>query len=211
MTVPRRQTFLTTSAVFLAGMCGLALLLSRGLGVSPFSRIHWNLQDIAVGSVAAGMMLLSFSGASRVRRQAEELIGPILLELHLVELVVLSAAVGFSEELLFRGVLEPWAARWNPWLAVLLINLLFGVLHSVSLAYMCVAALLGLILSALAYGPFGENLLRPMVAHAVYDFLAFLWIRHSVQIRRSAVSGSSEDDGCMHDIAAGTSADDTFV
>ena len=62
-------------------------------------------------------------------------------------------------------------------------SVLFGLAHAASWTYLLYAATIGALLSWLTYGwpglPFpaeAPNLLRPIIAHAVYDYIAFLWI-----------------------------------
>ncbi len=178
--MPKYSTiFLIQSHVFLVGMVLISLVLAWLLSVNPFQRIHFNWIDIAFGSITAAVMLAVFSWVKDPREHAEKLLGPIVSELSWATLIWLALFVGFAEELLFRGVLEPWLARWNPVVALIAVNILFGALHKLSLQYAIVAGLLGGLMSLLAYGPGGDNLLRPMVTHAVYDFLGFAWIAHT--------------------------------
>ncbi|SFI34823.1 CPBP family intramembrane glutamic endopeptidase [Planctomicrobium piriforme] len=184
MNLDSRRDFLLSSALFLAGLVVLSLILAAWAQIHPFHRIHFTLRDAAIACVAAVIMLAVFSNFSNVRDQAEDILGPALARCTWLDLLVLALCVGFSEELLFRGVLEPWAARLHPVGALIAVNLLFGALHAVSLSYAVIAAVLGSILSLLAYGPGGDNLFRPMLAHGIYDFLGFVWTVRDVRKKR---------------------------
>jgi len=178
MTLPSdtRREFLNQSAAFLFILLCLALGLSHWAGLTPLSQIHWTMRDVLIGLIAAGVMILVFSRFTSVRNQAERILGPALASCRWDDLLILAALVGLIEELLFRGVLEPWAARIHPVLAFCGVNLLFGLLHAVSVWYAVVATILGGFLSLLAHGPGDFNLLRPIIAHAVYDYIGFLWL-----------------------------------
>jgi CAAX protease family protein len=58
------------------------------------------------------------------------------------------------------------------WLALTLGAIAFGLAHWISTAYAVVAAIVGLYLGALYL--FADNLLAPIVTHALYDFVALL-------------------------------------
>lgn len=174
-----RQQFLTQSAAFMLGLLCVSVAAAAWAGLSPLSKIHWSLRDFGIGVAAAGGMVVAFSFISGPWDQAEKILGRALASCRWYDLLILSVIVGIVEELLFRGVLEPWGARVHPVLAFLGVNLLFGMLHAVSWTYAIVATILGGLLSGLAHGPGEFNLLRPMVAHAVYDFIGFLWLAAS--------------------------------
>ena len=93
----------------------------------------------------------------------------------------MAALAGFGEELLFRGVLQPWLGRIHPWVGIIGANLIFGALHALTPAYAVFATLIGLYFSWL-YAGYGEpNLARPIIAHALYDYIAFLIIIREVR------------------------------
>ena len=60
------------------------------------------------------------------------------------------------------------------WIALVGVAILFGLLHAVNVAYAVLAALMGLYLGWLWMAT--GNLAVPIVAHAVYDFLALVYI-----------------------------------
>jgi membrane protease YdiL (CAAX protease family) len=91
------------------------------------------------------------------------------------ELALISCLAGVGEEALFRGVIQNVLAGWfNPWLALVLTSILFGLGHLITPAYAVIAGLLGFYLGgiALLYG----NLLVIMIAHGLYDLIALLYL-----------------------------------
>ena len=60
------------------------------------------------------------------------------------------------------------------WMAIVSVAIVFGLLHAVNAAYAVLAALMGLYLGWLWMAT--GNLAVPIVAHAVYDFLALVYI-----------------------------------
>lgn len=96
---------------------------------------------------------------------------PLLREVTVVDIVVLATIAGFSEELLFRGMLQPR-------MGLVASSLLFGLLHGPDVKLWPFA------LWAAAVGAgFGlvyretENMAIPMLVHAFYDGLALAYIR----------------------------------
>ena len=61
------------------------------------------------------------------------------------------------------------------WIAIVGVAILFGLLHAVNAAYAVLATLMGLYLGWLWMAT--GNLAVPIVAHAVYDFLALVFSR----------------------------------
>lgn len=112
----------------------------------------------------------------KIRRLLLETLGPSLNKQHWADLLMLAAIAGLSEEILFRGVIQPWLeAAWGMPLGLLACNVLFGLAHAVTPLYTVLAFMIGIYLSlTMDYG--GErNLLTPIMIHALYDFWAF-WV-----------------------------------
>jgi membrane protease YdiL (CAAX protease family) len=104
-----------------------------------------------------------------------EHLGPMVAEQSLAGLAALAVVAGVSEEVLFRGVIQPGLARWLPAGAALMItSLLFGLVHFASRTYAIFAALMGVYLGVLFH--LAGNLFAPMIAHAAYDFVALVWV-----------------------------------
>lgn len=120
---------------------------------------------------------LSFPPLLRLRRLVEEHLVPLFAPLSLFELGAISLAAGFGEEVLFRGLVQGGLAAWigppQGVLAGLLIaSLLFGACHWLTPTYAALATIMGVYLGGLYL--WLDNLLAPLMAHAVYDFLALI-------------------------------------
>lgn len=171
-----RADFLWMTALFMSGMAGLTWTLALMSGEPPFARVRLDLVDVAIGTAAAGLLALIFQFADDERQQARRILGAQLAACKWHDLVLLAAVVGCFEEGLFRGVLEPWVGRWNEWAALILVNILFGSLHALSWRYALLAGTLGVVMSLLQKYPGEDNLLRPIVAHGVYDLVGFIML-----------------------------------
>ena len=69
-------------------------------------------------------------------------------------------------------------------MAIVVVGLLFGLAHSLSVTYFVLATLIGCYFGWLmeAY----DDLVAPIVAHAVYDFVAIAFIRRNIKQLPSA-------------------------
>lgn len=122
--------------------------------------------------------LMPWHWSRQLWRIPMRLIGPALKASPLGSIVAIALMAGFSEELLFRGFLESWIGSWH-WLAGLILpNLLFGLLHSVTPAYAICAFFAGLYFSCLQQFSSEISLLSLVTTHAFYDLIALFWIAH---------------------------------
>ena len=92
---------------------------------------------------------------------------------HWADLLWLSCIAGVSEELLFRGVIQPWiAASWGIMAGIVVSNIIFGLLHAITPLYTVLVTLVGIYLSWSMTVADENNLLIPIIIHSLYDFLA---------------------------------------
>ena len=125
------------------------------------------------------------------------MLAPLFRHCHVVELAAIALLAGVGEEMLFRGVLQPALAHWATgfvsrwagpldaavaanWLAAVVVAVAFGMAHAVNLSYAVLAGVIGLYLGWLWMAS-GGDLTLPVGAHAIYDFLALVYV---ARIRR---------------------------
>lgn len=166
----------------LAGEAGLLLVawgLGRWLGVSPGPYLELTLGSVVWGLlttiplvlVLAWMLRSTVPAVRNLVKLVTEQVGPLVARCTLVELGCLAAMAGISEEILFRGVLQPVLGRWLPPSGALVTaSLIFGLLHAASRVYALFAALMGLYLGAVFL--LRNSLIPPILAHGLYDFVA---------------------------------------
>lgn len=145
------------------------------LGLTPLALFFYASFRIPVG------------GLSQIREFLLESLGPLLAQCSVFDLLLLAGLVGFSEELLFRGVLQPWLGQWGFWFGLLGCSVLFGLAHAVTPTYALVAGLIGLYLGGLLEFCQPSNLAVPVLIHAAYDWLAFLVVRRTC-LKQAATS-----------------------
>lgn len=178
-------SFFRTACLFEGSLLPLAMLFGWLAGVDCFAGLAFSEQALVRGCWLTLPPLLFFFMLqmwphAELRRIRELLQKTLAVRLHpysWADLFILAALAGIGEEVLFRGFLQPWLETlWNATAALVVSNLLFGLLHAVTPLYAFLALLIGLYLGlALDYG--GERqLLVPIVIHALYDFVVFLVI-----------------------------------
>jgi hypothetical protein len=180
----RSSSMVWTAVLFEAGLGAAACLVGWMLGRPPWELIEWNLEGIVWGLVATLPMLACYAAAvwlpirslRRLSRLVRWLLGPLLEGGGWPRLALISAAAGFGEELLFRGLVQNLGQRWLGTLGGLtLASVLFGLVHPLTRLYVVVAAVIGFYLGWLWLAT--ENLLVPIIAHGLYDLVVLLAIK----------------------------------
>ncbi|MBI4326470.1 MAG: CPBP family intramembrane metalloprotease [Chloroflexi bacterium] len=174
----------------------LLVLVAAGIGwplQQPLpANLHWSLNDAALGIAAAIPMFLLLRGLLRSSHRSlvptrvflETVVRPVFGQWSLAQLILISILAGVCEEILFRGVLQagltgPIGPAW----ALAVTSGLFGLCHLITWMYAVIAGLMGAYLGFLFLG--SGNVLAPMVAHALYDFVALVYF---LRVHRSEQS-----------------------
>lgn len=172
---------------FACGFEAMLLLLAGGLSRvlnQPWTGdLRWSLEASGWGLVAVGPLLGWFRLVLRaqrgpfaaVREFLEQRVQPFFADWSVPELAVLSLVAGLSEEVFFRAVLHGGLAPLlgQPF-AILAASVAFGLCHPISLAYAASTSVVGVYFSGLWL--WTGNLLAPVLAHAVYDFVALMFL-----------------------------------
>lgn len=182
---PKPDHFFRVACLFEAALTLLAVILGWLFNVDPFANLNVDEQAMANGILLTlplvllffAMQQLPYAPLQQIRSLLLETLGVRLNRCHWTDLLILAAIAGFSEEVLFRGALQPWLENLTGVTAGLVLsNVVFALVHAVTPLYALLAMLMGLYLGvSLDYG--GErNLLTPVVIHGLYDFIAFIVI-----------------------------------
>lgn len=183
-----RHQFLNFSGLVLGGLALIALGLGWVVGIDPLSKWTWHWSAVAWGllgtlplfALFGAVFYLPIPAFRTIRKFLSTELAPSLAVLTWYDLILLALLTGVSEELLFRGLLEPWmtSARF-PESGRIGSSLLFGLAHVVTPAYGLITFVAGYYLSWLMTWVDPPNLLIPVLTHAVYDyggFLIIIWI-----------------------------------
>jgi len=212
-----RRDFLRLAVLFEGGMLLVAMLLRWLLSTTQAAPVVWNLPDFLWGLAGVVPLLAFYFLGEDLRELLHNLIGKALRECTILDLAIVALLAGVSEELCFRGLLEPLVARWNPMIAVIGISLLFGALHSLSMKYFLLTVLIGGYFSWMTFGwgtptPLlsSPNLLRPIVAHSVYDFVALMLLaRESRRLMTLRTESTGQDSIITNDLITESDASNT--
>ena len=182
--VTRRPGFLIAAVLFEGSLAVVAIGVGWLVSINPLQPWSWNLRDTGYGMLATLPMLAFFFASMRfplgplrgIREFLVEHLGPVLHQCTWYDLVLVAAMAGLGEEILFRGLLQPWIGLFAS-------NLVFGVVHSVTPLYAVIAAIIGAYLGGLQVAT--NNLWPPVLAHALYDFVAFLAVAEEWKRRQT--------------------------
>lgn len=121
----------------------------------------------------------NWSMMRQLREQVEWLISEMFPNGGIAQFAMVAVLAGVGEELLFRGALQTTLGNWTtPVIGLVITSLLFGLAHALSKLYFLFAVAVGGFLGwmTLKY----NDLVAPMVAHGVYDFLALAYLSRRV-------------------------------
>lgn len=198
-----RRTILGCAPIFwwgggFEGALGLlAILLGWWFDRPPLATLSWDLRGLLVGVLITVPMLLGFAACvrwpvgplGRIKHFSDAVVRPLFAPCSIAELGLISLAAGFGEEVLFRGLLQSvFTDLWGVWLGIGAASFVFGLMHLITPTYFVLAALLGVYLGGAWW--LEGNLLGVIVAHALYDFVALVYL-----VKIEAVVDEDEVEG----------------
>ncbi len=202
-----RSQFLNFAGLIEGGLALAALTIGWCVSINPVEHLSWDWLALVWGVLATVPTFAIFwltyrypvSSLRKIRDFLSRELAPSLSNLHWYDLILLSILAGVSEELLFRGLLQPWIGRAcdSAWAGQLLTNLVFGVVHWVTPLYALLACVIGNYLSWLVTLTQPTNLLTPMVTHTIHDYLAFLVIVAEYRRNREMTNDETPNDEGM--------------
>jgi membrane protease YdiL (CAAX protease family) len=180
----RKAQTVAMAMLFETGLGFVGVVIAWAAGISLADQLAVSQDAVLRGLLASLPMiglLLAFYESTwqplvRLRSEVEKVVRDLFAGCGWFEFALVSIAAGIGEEVLFRGALQPLAIRWTvPWIGVTVVALLFGLAHALTRTYFIAAAVIGLYFGwlALAY----DDLVAPIVAHAVYDAFALMFIQ----------------------------------
>jgi membrane protease YdiL (CAAX protease family) len=177
-------------------LAAVAVVLGAVVGVAPLKELHWSWSDVGAGLLATVPLVVllffaiwqPFGPIAKLSNIVAELVQVLFDRATIVDVAAVSAAAGFGEEMLFRGLIQTGALRatGSPWLAVATGAILFGAVHPITRTYAIMAGGIGAYLGWLQITT--GNLLVPIVAHATYDFCAILYFLRVGRAEESILS-----------------------
>ncbi|MEI6267834.1 MAG: type II CAAX endopeptidase family protein [Methylococcaceae bacterium] len=191
--------FFKSACYFEASLILVAIFLGWVANIDPFEHLYFSETAIAYGVIGTLPLFLMFlsleklQGESvvKIRKLLLNTLGPGLHSYHWSDLLILAAIAGIAEELLFRGVIQPWIENsWGITTGLIASNIVFGLVHAVTPLYAVLAALVGIYLGLSLDYSGDRNLLIPVIIHGLYDFLAFVAL---MRVYRASLSDATKD------------------
>ena len=185
--------FFKTACYFESALILVAIFLGWIAGINPFQYILFNEQVVINGILGTLPLCLIFlalnqihsDSLQKIRQVLHDTLGPSLSRHHWADLFVLAAIAGTSEEILFRGVIQPWLENsWGMMAGLLVSSLIFGLIHAVTVLYFIMATAVSIYLGMYLDYDNTRNLLTPIIIHGLYDFFAFVVILHSYRVEK---------------------------
>ncbi|MDI1276690.1 CPBP family intramembrane glutamic endopeptidase [Methylobacter sp.] len=185
--------FFKKACFFEAALILVAVFLGWIADINPFADLHFSESAIAYGVIGTIPLFLLFltleqmqaESLLKIKNMLFETLGSNLHRYHWTDLLILASIAGLSEELLFRGVIQPWMeSSWGLTAGLVGSNIIFGLAHAVTPLYAVLAALVGIYLGLSMDYAGDRNLLLPIVIHGLYDFLAFIALLRAYRASR---------------------------
>ncbi len=185
--------FFKTACYFESALILVAIFLGWIAGINPFEFILFNESALLNGVVGTLPLCIIFvalnqmtsESLQQIRDVLQNTLGPSLVKHHWTDLFILGAIAGISEEILFRGVIQPWLENsWGALAGLVISSLIFGLIHAVTFLYFIMATAVSIYLGMYLDYDNTRNLLTPIVIHGLYDFFAFMVIVRAYQIEK---------------------------
>lgn len=181
--MPEHYLVILAAVGFEVGLGVAAIAVGWLLGIHPLAQLIATPAALLWGVAAAAppVVLLVVTDqwgtavTQQIRREAQRLIAPVFRGANLWDLAAVAIAAGWGEELLFRGLIQYGVSGLaGPLFGIVAASLLFGLVHPVSRSYVALAAAMGVYLGVVYLA--SDNLLPAIVAHALYDFIALIYL-----------------------------------
>ena len=177
-----RKALLLVTLLVEGGLYLFGLLLMGGSSAfqSRFD-LSWSGTGYALLLCLPMLGMLYFSERTKwkplaqLRAEIEEKVIPIFTNCKIIDLGVIAFLAGVGEELFFRGWMQSALTnKLGIWAGILIVSLIFGLAHYLSLTYAFYAFITGIYLGVI-YHTTG-NLYVVMMIHAMYDFTALVYL-----------------------------------
>lgn len=187
------DNFFKTACYFESALVLVAIFLGWIAEINPFEFIVFSEQALINGIMGTLPLCVIFLALNQItadplqqiRQILQNTLGPSLVKHHWADLFVLAAIAGISEEILFRGLIQPWIENsWGVMAGLLVSSLIFGLVHAATFLYFIMATAVSIYLGLYLDYDSTRNLLTPIIIHGLYDFFAFVVIVRAYRIEQ---------------------------
>ncbi len=179
------DTFFTQSCFLELSLILVAFFLGWLADINPIAYLHLNETALWNGLIATLPLCIIFVALNHLDHKAlqelnknlRDTLGRSLHKQHWTDLLILAMIAGISEEILFRGLIQPWMENsWGFTAGLISSSVLFGLLHAITPLYFVMATFASLYLGLCLDYDGSRNLFTPIIIHGLYDFFAFSMI-----------------------------------
>lgn len=177
----------TLASLFEIGLGAAALFVGWLAHIDPLARFRWTwiavrgglLTPIIPLGLFTLLVLIKNAPTLAYLEDFKKLFNELFKDWNLLQLLLLSACAALGEEMFFRGIIqEGLMPLIGPWPALILTGVVFGMLHWINNYHFVWATFMGMFLGALYWQ--SANLLAPILAHGLYDFVIMVLLSHWV-------------------------------
>ena len=178
-----KKTLLLITLVTEGGLyfLGLMLMNSAQLELRSVFNVSWKAILYAILLTLPMFVTLFLIERTNIksivdlRKEMDEKVLPIFSGTNLLDLAFIAFFAGVGEELFFRGWMQVVLAdRFGLVVGIFITSLVFGFLHYLSLAYAVYAFITSIYLGIIYH--LTGNVFIVMAIHAVYDFVALVYL-----------------------------------
>jgi membrane protease YdiL (CAAX protease family) len=185
------------------GLAVLAIVIAWFTGISLRDMFVFETFPLLIAVVCTFPMLvlcrfiymLPFKMVEFTRRFLQSIHRDFIRHCTVTQLLLVAIMSGIGEELLFRGILQTaitnafGGGTWGLAFGIGLTSLLFGLAHPINKLYVFLCFVIGIYLG-LFFAWTDNNLVVPIIIHALYNFVIFLAMPQML--------GFSPDEGMMN-------------
>ncbi|NOQ65000.1 MAG: CPBP family intramembrane metalloprotease [Methyloprofundus sp.] len=185
--------FFKTACYFESALIIVAIFLGWIAEINPFEWILFNETAVINGIIGTlplcliylALNQLNSESLEKIRQVLYDTLGSNLASRHWTDLFILAAIAGIAEEILFRGVIQPWLENsWGLLAGLLISSFIFGLIHAVTFLYFIMASAVSIYLGLYLDYDGSRNLLTPIIIHGLYDFFAFVVIVRAYRLQQ---------------------------
>ena len=169
------------------GLAVLAIVIAWFAGISLRDMFVLEPFPILIAVVGTVPMLvfcrlvyvLPFKTVEFTRRFLQSVYRDFIRHCTVIQLLLVAIMSGVGEELMFRGILQTsitngcGGGTWGLAIGIVLTSALFGLVHPINKLYVFLCFVIGIYLGLL-FAWSGNNLIVPIIIHAIYNFVIFL-------------------------------------
>jgi len=179
---------MTVAAVQIeGGLAVLAIAIAWVFGIPLREMFVFETFSVLIALVATVPMLvfcrlvylLPLKAVEFTRRFMQSVYRDFIRHCSVTQLSLVAIMSGIGEELLFRGVLQTsitnacGGGTWGLAAGIVITSVLFGIVHPINKLYVFLCFIFGIYLG-LIFVWSGNNLIIPIIIHALYNFVIFL-------------------------------------